>query len=142
MLDKFRRNYPRCSYTNQGFFDRSSNPTGQSNARRLAANRFTSISRGRRHGGGLPLKSGRRPPTAVIGAQIKSLNAEIKHPICLTTIFLAVFKRAVFAPAAGGRQGRIGVVIILNTVVTDTSYRPAATLGAAPPDSSVIEMNR
>lgn len=51
-------------------------------------------------GVGLPFKSGTRSP--VIGVQIKSLNAEIKHSICLTTIFL---------PLAGEYTG---VVIILN----------------------------
>lgn len=83
-----------------------------------------------------------RPSMAVIGAQIKSLNAKIKYPICLTTIFLSVLRHVVFPLLSGGRQGWIGVVIILNTIVTDTSYRPAATLGSVPPDSLVIEMNR
>lgn len=42
---------------------------------------------------------------AVIGAQIKSLNAKIKYPICLTTIFLSVLRHVVFPLLDGGRQG-------------------------------------
>lgn len=63
---------------------------------------YIDLAAGQVRGPGLSFKSETGSPTVVIGAQIKSRNAKIKRPICLTTIFLVALRHAVFPLVAWG----------------------------------------